>query len=113
MIELGLRERMFAARTEEQIRKDLTKAAKARNILENEDFKWWVDNVVDRRVETHTAALVWKDMEPREYHVTRGVVQGVMRVLKELRRDADSVERLEEELSEYDARNRSPVARGA
>lgn len=112
IIELGLRQELFAEETEESLRKKLVKAAKARNILENEDFKWWVENVVDRRVDTHTSALVWKDMEPREYHVTRGVVQGVMRVLQELRRDADSVGDLERKLSEHDART-NPVARGA
>ena len=112
MIELGLRQELFAEETEESVRKKLAKAAKAREILEFEPFKWWVEKVIDRRVDTHTSALVWKDMEPREYHVTRGVVQGVMRVLQELRRDADSVEDLERKLSEYDARA-NPVARGA
>jgi hypothetical protein len=112
ILELGLREHLFAEETEESLRKKLVKSARAKNILENEDFKWWVENVVDRRVDTHTSALVWKDMEPREYHVTRGVVQGVMRVLQELRRDADSAESLERKLSEHDARN-NPVARGA
>ncbi len=112
LTELNLREHLFAEETPESMRKKLVKASKARNILANEDFKWWVEKVIDRRVDTHTSALVWKDMEPREYHVTRGVVQGVMRVLQELRRDADSVEDLERKLSEYDART-NPVARGA
>jgi len=113
LVELGLRQELFAHETEESIRKKLVKAAKAREILDFEPFKWWVENVLVRRTDTHTSALVWKDMEPREYHVTRGVVQGVMRVLQELRRDADSVEDLERKLSEYDARSRDPVARGA
>ena len=102
----------FMDESEEDLRKKLVKAAKARNIIENEDFRWWVENVLDRRTDTQIAALVWKDEDPKEYHKRRGLIQGISKVLQELRKDASEVENLERKLQDYDER-KHPVARGA
>jgi len=102
----------YSEESEEAIRKNLVKAAKARNILEFEDFRWWVENVLDKRSDTQLAALVWKDEDPKEYHKRRGIIQGISKVLQELRRDASEVENLERKLQDYDER-KHPVARGA
>ena len=102
----------FQSDSEEDLRKKLVKSAKARNILEFEDFRWWVENVLDKRTDTQIAALVWKDEEPKEYHKRRGLIQGISKVLQELRKDASNVEDLERKLQDYDER-KHPVARGA
>lgn len=112
MIELGLNKPYPVESTEEDLRKKLVKATKARNILEYEDFKWWFDNVVDPRVVLQVSALIWKDEEPKEYHIRRGTIRGINKFIHELRKHAADVDKLEKELAEYDRRTK-PVAREA
>ena len=107
---LGLSSPYLQEPTEEDLRKRLTRAAKARNILAYDDFIWWVDNVIDPRNQVQLAALVWKDEEPNKYHERRGIIKGISKVLQELRKNASEVEDLEKELSENVERTR-PVAR--
>jgi len=102
----------FQSESEEDLRKKLVKAAKARNIVENEDFIWWAENVLQRRVEVLISMLIHKDDEPGAYHMRRGTIQGINKVLQELRKDASEVENLERKLQDYDER-KHPVARGA
>ena len=40
MIQLGLNQQQAVQPTEEQLQKALSEAARARNLLNNQDFKW-------------------------------------------------------------------------
>lgn len=112
MIELGLNKPYLMESTEDDLRKKLVKAIKARNILGFEDFKWWCENVLDKRIDMQIAALIWKDEEEKKYHTRKGTIQGINKFLQELRKNASDVEKLEQEITEY-ARRTKPVARGA
>ena len=105
----------FSEETEENIRKKLVKAAKARNLLENEDFKWWTENVIDKRVDGLIFEITWKNHNPEnpmDGEVKKGMIRGINKVFQEIRKCASEVEDLERKLQDYDER-KHPVARGA
>jgi hypothetical protein len=111
MIQLGLNQPQSPQPTEADLRKALFEAARSRNLLNNEDFKWWIEKL-EGGLEKHYRKLAWSEEEPHKYHKRRGMIQAIEKGLEELRLRASQVETLEERLKFYDQRT-EPVARGA
>ena len=105
MINLDLQEP-----TEEQLMAALKQAISARNLLENEDFQWYVDKLT-KGVEKYQKKLVTDD-EPKNFYRHQGAVRAIRLSLEELRFRANQIEALEERLKLYDRRAET-VARGA
>ena len=112
MISLNLSQPAMVQPTEEQIRKRLADAVRARNLLENSDFEWWVGTIT-KGVGEQYRRLVYRDDEPRTYHKRRGIIQAFEKGLDDLRILASAVEDIEEQIREIHARTSEPVARGA
>jgi len=112
MISLGLNQSPFQEPTEEQLRRRLADASKARNLLDNSDFQWWVETL-RKGAERHKSKLVYLDEEPARYHKRRGIVQGVEKELDALRILASAIEDIEARLKERYDRQSEPVARRA
>ena len=112
MISLNLSQSAMVQPTEEQLRKRLADAVRARNLLENSDFEWWVGTIT-KGVEKEYRKLVYRDDEPRAYHKRRGIIQAFEKGLDDLRILASAVEDIEEQIKEIHARTSEPVARGA
>jgi len=105
MIKLDLHER-----TEEQLLASLKESLRARKLLENEDFKWFVKKLEEGEEKLRNRLVT--DNEPAEFYRHQGGVITLRLNLKKLHFCADQVEALEERLKFYD-RAREPVARGA
>jgi hypothetical protein len=105
MISLDLQEP-----TEEQLMTALKDAIRARNLLENEDFLWWIGKL-EEGAERHQKKLVHDD-EPMHFYRRQGTIKAVVKGLDELRLRAAQVEAIEERLKLYD-KQPEPVARGA
>ena len=105
MINLNLQEP-----TEEQLLAALKEAQKSRELLEDENFQWWVDKLT-KGVEKYHKKLV-KDDDPKEFYRHQGSIRAIRMSLEELRFRANQVEAIEERLKLYDERT-EPVQRGA
>jgi hypothetical protein len=112
LISLELFKSAFNEPTEEQLRKRLSDATKARNLLENRDFLWWIETR-KKGVENQYKKLVYRDDGPAKYHERRGVIKGIEKDIDELRILASAVEDIEAKLKERYDRQQEPVARGA
>ena len=105
MINLNLQEP-----TEEQLLAAPKEAQKSRELLEDENFQWWVDKLT-KGVEKYHKKLV-KDDDPKEFYRHQGSIRAIRMSLEELRFRANQVEAIEERLKLYDERT-EPVQRGA
>jgi hypothetical protein len=111
MISLGLSQPELVEPTEEQLRRSLAEAVRARNLLNNVDFQWWMKKL-EEGAQKEYRKLVYRQDEPAKYHERRGTIKSIEKGLDELRLRASEVENLEERLKSYDERT-EPVARGA
>ena len=94
----------------EQTRTDLEitkrRALRARNLLENDDFRQWVGELRENiRVTTHK--LVYTSMDDAPFHTYRGIIQGVERALHGLAKTADALEAIDKKLETLDERDRT------
>lgn len=93
----------------EQSRTDLEiakrRALRARGLLENDDFKWWIGELRENIVST-THKLVYIDMNDTKRHTYRGIIQGVERALHGLAKTADSLDSIDKKLEILDERDR-------
>lgn len=105
MIDLNLQEP-----TEEQLLAALQEAQKSRELMEDENFQWWIDKLT-KGVEKYHKKLV-KDDDPKEFYRHQGAIRAIRMSLEELRFRANQVEAIEERLKIYDERTES-VQRGA
>lgn len=105
MIELGLQKP-----TEEQLLANLKESLRARKLIENEDFKWWVEKLEEGEKRLRNKLIT--DNEAVEFHRHQGGIITIRLYLKKLHFCAAQVETLEERLKQYD-RAKQPVARGA
>ena len=112
MISLNLNQPALVQPTEEQIRNAMVEAARSRNLLENEDFQWWIAKL-EKGASENYKKLVYREEEPPKYHWRRGMIQAVERGLQELRLRASEVENLEQQIKELYDRSDEPAARGA
>lgn len=109
MIDLGLNRRPDPTKTQlEEAHQD---SLRARRLLENEDFKWWKQRL-EAAVEVQKDKLVWaKKQEPSRFVSQCGMIQGIVRVYRELETMADNLESVTSQLEEHDRRNKErPVA---
>lgn len=92
--------------TRESLERKKRKALRARSLIENEDFKWWVGELKETLLKHTTHQLVYNDVQDSQRHTYRGIIIGVERALHRLAQLADTLDAIDRELEALDARER-------
>jgi len=97
---LGLARPFSRPLTEDELRTQQVRAIRARRLLDNEDFRWWTDEVIQPYTNKLHVKIAWTEMDDRDIHIHRGIIRGVQRVLRDLNTMASKLTAIDDKLEQ-------------